>query len=521
MLSGFRNGTDGPLHESIKFTRNGKLPRKRRVVVVEGVTTGTTFNVHQDDLDTMLRAINERVFHVKDAITGELRAPYQPEANIFENRCGKIRDRMLEFVSPTPMWSYQELVAQYHGRRATVYEQARLKLTSRRVQRMDSLIRGFGKPEKTNVSAKPDAVQRVISPRNPVYNLAVGVWIRPFEHKIYSGIRKLWGEATIAKGLNAIDTASLIKRKFSSFKDPVAIGVDAKRFDQHCSVAALEFEHSVYNKHYNNPELKRLLRWQLDNQVTVKCANGRIRYKVYGGRMSGDMNTALGNCLLMCIMMKAYQEHLGVDFKLINNGDDCVIFCEREHESIIHGSIFDYFKSFGFELVTEPSVYVLEQVEFCQTRPVFNGVGYIMCRDPRISQSKDAISMTPFNNESYFRKWIHAVGDGGLALTAGIPVVQEYYLCLKRNGMKGEIKDFRFLEQGLFKYGKGINQSYRQITPASRYSFYLAFGILPDVQIAREQFLHTLILQYSYALDETGFTGLNHPTYFGNTYASH
>lgn len=490
-------------------------------MVVEGVTTNTTFNVHQDDLDTMLRAINERVFHVKDAVTGELRAPFQPDDQVFESRCGSIRDRMLKMVSPTPVWSHQQLVAMYHGRRGTVYEQARMKLQSRRVQRADSFIRGFGKPEKTNVTSKPDAVQRVISPRNPVYNLAVGVWIRPFEHKIYSGIRKLWGESTIAKGLNAIETASLIKHKFNSFRNPVAIGVDAKRFDQHCSTQALEFEHSVYNKHFNSPELRKLLKWQLDNHVTVKCANGRIKYRVAGGRMSGDMNTALGNCLLMCIMMMAYKEHLGIEFKLINNGDDCVIFCERENEQLIHSTIFDYFRSFGFELVTEPSVYTLEQVEFCQTQPVFNGIGYIMCRNPHISQSKDAISLSPFPNEGYYRKWIHAVGDGGLALTAGIPIVQEYYMCMKRNGKHGDIKDVRFLEQGLFKYGNGITQNYREITPEARYSFYLAFGVLPDVQRARESYLSTLKLPYSYALDENGIVGNNHPTCFGKTYASH
>lgn len=489
----------------------------RQVVVVEGMTTGVTFNVHQDDLDTMLRAVNERVFHVKDAATGELRPPFQPKPQIFETRCGHIRRKLLKMVSPTPMWNYETLVSKYTGRRFAVYERARQILQSRSVRKTDAVIRGFGKPEKTNVTAKPDAVQRVISPRNPVYNLAVGIWIRAFEHKIYYGIKKLWGEPTIAKGLNAIDTASLIKRKFRAFKKPVAIGVDAKRFDQHCSVDSLKFEHSIYNSHFVNPELARLLKWQLENQVIVRCANGRIKYKVQGGRMSGDMNTALGNCLLMCIMMYAYREHLGIDMKLINNGDDCVLFCEEEHKDLIESTIFEYFKDFGFEMTTEPAVNVLEQVEFCQTRPVFNGIGYIMCRDPRISQSKDAVSLSPFNGEEYYRKWIHSVGDGGLALTAGIPIVQDYYLALKRNGKPGEIRDQRFLEQGLFKYGSGISQNYREVTPEARYSFYRAFGTLPDLQRAREIYLQSVNLPYSYALDESGKAGNQHPHCFGST----
>lgn len=490
-------------------------------MVVEGVTTDLTFNVHQDDLHTMLRAINERVFHVKDAETGKLRPPFQPKARIFETRCGKLRDKLLSLVSPTPKWNYDQLVAQYTGRRHAVYSRAHAVLATRSVRKTDAVIRGFGKPEKTNVTVKPDAIQRVISPRDPVYNLAIGVWIRPFEHKIYSGVRRLFGEPTIAKGYNAIETAALIKRKFESFRQPVAIGVDAKRFDQHCSTAALEYEHSIYNQHFNDPELARLLRWQLDNRVVVRCSDGRIKYRVRGGRMSGDMNTALGNCLLMCIMMKSYQEYLGVDFKLINNGDDCVIFCEREHETRIHDTIYSYFRDFGFEMVTEPSVYVLEQVEFCQTRPVYNGIGYIMCRDPRISQSKDAISLSPFHSETYYRKWLHAVGDGGLALTAGIPICQEYYMAFKRNGQPGDVRDVRFLEQGLFKYGRGITQRYRDVTPEARLSFYRAFGILPDLQRAREQYLRSVELPYSYALGESGNSGKQHPSWFGSTAKTH
>jgi hypothetical protein len=490
-------------------------------VVVEGMTTTMTFDVHQDDLDTMLRAVNERVFHVKDADTGKLRPPFQPKPQIFETRCGWIRRKLLKLVSPTPKWNFETLVSKYTGRRQTVYEHARVTLQSRSVRKTDAVIRGFGKPEKTNVSAKPDAVQRVISPRNPVYNLSVGVWIRPFEHKIYACIRKLWGEPTIAKGLNAIDTALLIKRKFTSFRDPVAIGVDARRFDQHCSGDALKFEHSIYNGHFKDKDLARLLKWQLVNSVIVRCANGRIKYKVQGGRMSGDMNTALGNCLLMCVMMYAFRDYLGIDFKLINNGDDCVIFCEREHQSLVEDGIFDYFRDFGYEMTTEPAVDILEQVEFCQTRPVFNGIGYIMCRDPRISQSKDAVSLSPFDGEDYYRKWIHSVGDGGLALTAGLPIMQDYYLAMKRNGKPGEIRDVRFLEQGLFKYGEGITQSYREITPEARHSFWKAFGILPDVQRARETYLQSVNLPYSYALSESGNAGsFNHPYCFGSTVAT-
>lgn len=506
---------DGPIDRSIKVYPTCKPPKRRRATVVEGITTKVAFNVHQDDVYTLTRAVNERVFNVKDAETGALRKPYQPKPQIFEQRLGSVRKLLLQRLSPTPVWKIDDVVNQYHGKRRTIYAAAAAVLKTRAVNLKDAHIRGFGKPEKTNVSAKPDAVQRIISPRHPVYNLAVGCYLKAFEHKIYLGIKRLFGENTIAKGLNAVEVAQLMYSKFHSFDDPVAIGIDAKRFDQHVSLDALLFEHSVYNQHFKDSRLKELLDMQLYNRVTIRCANGRIKYTTRGTRMSGDMNTALGNCLLMCLMMYGFREHIQVPFKLINNGDDCVIFCDKSMLLKVTDNLHDYFKDFGFEMVTEQPVHVFEQVEFCQTRPVFNGIGYVACRDPRITQSKDAISLQPFATEKYFRSWIGTVGRGGLALTAGLPIVQEYYQCMIRNGSEVELKDKLVYESGLFKYGSGLNQSYREITTETRVSFWKAFGILPDLQRAREDYLSQVKLDYSYALDETGFEG--HPNYFGSS----
>lgn len=491
--------------------------------MVEVLTTGMSFDVHQDDLSTMSRAVNERVFYVTDAKTGLLRPPFQPQSNIFDRELGRVKQRFLRLLSTTPIWKLDTFVEQYNGRRRTIYERAASVVRSRRVTSTDARIKGFGKPEKTNVTKKPDAVQRVISPRNPVFNVAVGIYIKPFEHKVYTGIKNLWGQPVIAKGLNAIEVASLIKRKFTQFRKPCAIGVDAKRFDQHCSVAALEFEHSIYNGHFKCPELKRLLKMQLHNQVSIRCSNGRISYKVRGGRMSGDMNTALGNCLLMCLMMYSFRTHCGVHFELINNGDDCVLFCEETDRLVIETALFDYFKAFGYEMVCEPSVSVLEQVEFCQARPVFNGEGYVMVRDPAVTQSKDAMSLQPFESEDHFRSWLNTVGSGGLSLTAGIPIEQSYYEAMIRNGNRTSLRQAEFYEAGLFRLGVGIDQHSRPITSEARYSFFLAFGITPDSQVNRESYLEQVTIPYSYALDELGEVknGKNkHPAFFGQSAAN-
>lgn len=484
--------------------------------MVEGLTTEVTFNVHADDVDTMLRAVNERVFYVTDARTGKLRPPFQPRPYHFERELNKFRLKLLRSVQPSPKWNHETFLSKYTGRRLTIYSNASELLKSRGITHADAKIKGFGKPEKTNVSAKPNAVQRVISPRSPQYNLAVGLYLKSFEHNIYIGIKRLWGEQTIAKGLNAVKTATLIKHKFESFVDPVAIGFDAKRFDQHVSLDALKFEHSIYNAHFKDAELARLLKMQLINRVRIRCSNGSVKYEVVGGRMSGDMNTALGNCLLMCLMMLGFKESLQIEFKLINNGDDCVVFCERKHGPTILSKAHTYFKNFGFDMVAESPVYKLEQIVFCQTQPVWNGERYVMCRDPRITQSKDAISIRPFMSEEHYRSWLYTCGNGGISLTAGIPIMQSYYNAMIRNGNGKFIRDVQVYDNGLFKFGDGMTQESRQITSEARYSFYLAFGILPDSQRAREAVLEKLPLPYVSALDTEGIVQYKqHPKWFG------
>lgn len=69
------------------------------------------------------------------------------------------------------------------------------------------------------------------------------------------------------------------------------------------SVQALKWEHSIYNAMFRSDELAELLGWQLTNKGFARTTDGLIKYEVKGCRMSGDMNTALGNCMIMCALV--------------------------------------------------------------------------------------------------------------------------------------------------------------------------------------------------------------------------
>lgn len=88
------------------------------------------------------------------------------------------------------------------------------------------------------------------------------------------------------------------------------------------------------------------------------------------------MNTAMGNCLISCALMFGMMSHLKIpsrDYELINNGDDCCIITRPQHQQVVINSIPGYFAKAGFKMKVESPVASIEQIEFCQTHPVFDG----------------------------------------------------------------------------------------------------------------------------------------------------
>jgi len=93
-------------------------------------------------------------------------------------------------------------------------------------------------------------------------------------------------------------------------------------------------EHKVWKRMVPNGDrghLKYLLDMQLENKGVSYVDGYKFKYRTDGCRMSGDMNTSSGNCMIMCILLGSYLDTLGVDYRFANNGDDCVIILESRH----------------------------------------------------------------------------------------------------------------------------------------------------------------------------------------------
>jgi hypothetical protein len=128
-----------------------------------------------------------------------------------------------------------------------------------------------------------------------------------------------------------------------------------------------------------------------------------------------------------------------------------------------------------------------------------------MVRDPLVSLPKDCIDLKSQPDEEAFDKWRSAIGACGVALCSGIPVCQSFYFALARGTPM--LRSFN-LETGMDFLARGLETKYTEVSDDSRISFWKAFGVLPDVQIAVEIHYQQTTLEYKPVVrDVTDFIG--------------
>jgi hypothetical protein len=440
---------------------------------------------YNDSVRNLLHGIQFRVLGRE--VDGNWVEPVRPVPGHIGRTLRSFRNALLEIMPSTPAWSVQRFLDSYDGRKREMYQRAAESLVKEPLGPRDGRISSFLKREKIKSS-----VPRIIQPRTPRYNVEVGRYLKPAEGLLYKAIQSLFGGSpVVAKGMNALEVASLLKTVWDKFDHPAAVGFDAVRFDQHISKEALLFEHTFWNSYWQEPALREWLSWQTHNVAIARARDGVIKYEVHGGRMSGDMNTSSGNVFLMCGMVWAFREHLGVHFELVNNGDDCVIICEERYAAFISQRLQQWFTPLGFPVVADPIVTEFEKIQFCQMQPVLNWRSeYIMVRNFDATMEKDPMSVTNITTYGDVGAWCRAVGLAGSSFSSGIPVYQSYYAALSRAESAG--RSVCTVREGLGIMSRGLSGGWHAVTQESRYSFYLATGLVPAEQMELELYFDEL-----------------------------
>jgi hypothetical protein len=452
------------------------------------------FGVHANDVSTLARAIVERVFVTKYGQKTGVGRPVQPSVVVAKELGAFKRALVGKCVVPEP-WSFEHFV-ETRGRKRRIYEEA-LRNLPLLPEELLAEIRAFVKAEKLNLTQKPDPAPRVIRPRPPGYNVQIGRFVAPLEGVVYKAIARVFGDVTVMKGMNAVQQGEAFARKWASVDDPVAVGLDAHRMDQHVGEEMLRWEHSVYTTIMPYKELRSLLRKQLVNSGVGYCHDGRIKFTVVGGRASGDMNTGLGNCLIMCAVIWTYMHKFfpDVHYELANNGDDCILIAPRKIVEEVYATLDGYMEQLGLPSALEEPVDVLEEIEFCQTHPVFNGHCWTMVRDPRVCLDKDSNTLKPVRTEAEWNTLRNTIAMSGLALAGHMPVFCEFYELLRRGAGKRVDRDETM--DGMKYLSRGMNMTGVPVTATCRASFFKAFGIGPDEQHGLESYFRSCVPQWN------------------------
>lgn len=463
-------------HKVRRLRRFGMSTNRPRIHTTIAPLGGVEcWGVHNNSLPNLERALTERVFTVKGGVL-----PPKPDRQFLMRCLQPFAMRLRSHVGLIDKLTTKEFVESYVGRKRALYERAAESLENQPLESKDAIVQAFIKDEKVNLTRKDDPCPRIIQPRAARYNIEIGKYLKPLEKAIFRGIAGVFREVTVLKGYNAVERAHFLHTKWKRFDVPVAVLLDAERFDQHVSRDLLDWEQATFGSMLVDRDgFDQVNALRRVNKCYARAEGAGFGYSLNGVRMSGDMDTALGNCMSMCAMTWSFMNWIGVrKYSYANDGDDGVLIIESSELQTVLEQFPAFFKRLGFTMKLEGLARIFEQIEFCQSRPVFDGKGYRMVRVPDIALMKDSLTLRKGDIASI----ANAVGWGGLALCGTIPICWKYYLKMinSEDNRAGPSECGRdFLAERLDPYVSPP-------TLETRVSFYEAFGISPDEQVVIE-----------------------------------
>lgn len=459
------------------------------------------FGVHRPNCHQNC-VVNEFV-SIHNRVCGEVPLP-TPEGL---RRLAKTVDALARQVGIVESRPLDDLPLHYSGAKRTKYLQAVDDLRMYPLVPRDAHIKAFIKAEKTDFSIKENPDPRMIQARSMRYNCALAQYLKPIEEKAYWAIKNPFtGLRMIAKGLNQAERATLLRNKLSHFKRPVMVPLDMSRFDQHVSLEILRLEHRFWKSCNRSKSFSRLLRMQ---EMNVCFTSNGIKYVVRGNRMSGDLNTAGGNCVLMVAMVQSVMKWLGIGkWDLVDDGDDGTVIVEEDQVRRFVDSCPTLFLAFGHEVKVETLARELPDLEWCQCKPIEIEPGkWRFIRKPFKVVSNTLTGVKHWSqSEQHRRAYCNTLGMCELIINLGVPILQEYALSLIRNAATEKVvgydendSSFYHVQPELRRLGLKIIQRVapKPITPEARSSFAQAFGVPVELQLSYEQELREWTFGFS------------------------
>lgn len=439
-------------------------------------------------LHNVLNALNGRVGkHVPAVDTEKIIEELTPLARVLGKHMAAEPCRM------------EDIYRKYTGLKRARYERAHINLIKQggSIRKEQARVRMFVKAEAYKIDDnKPYPDCRAIQYRSYEYTLLLASKIRPAEHKMYelSDVPG-YGEGRIfAKNMNQFQKAEALRDMVEGLPGCKIVCFDFSRFDAHVQQTMLRWvEQVAWNTAVGDPELQRLLSLQLTNHGVHGRGDEAIHYRVKGGRMSGDANTAGGNCIISATVLCSFMNQRGYRYRALVDGDDSVVTYYGPR--ITQEEVGRFVERYGMVIGIESEPTTLEEIDFCQAHPVEVDGQWTMIRNPMKVLTKMGMTHHKDNPRGYVKRLLTTATCEGY-LARGVPILQSF--CRKYISSCESQMSKRQLKK---KYLKVEALSYRmqhlvtkiddfqdiRVSMRTRESFARAFGIGVQEQIDVER----------------------------------
>lgn len=495
---------------------------------------------HQTCVHNERRALRNRVAMKVKGATKYL-------INILETQVDMFADQL----GVNPIGTYEELVGMFPPSRRKMYRRAldSLKAFAGEDQAL-ARVSSFVKAEKLKILEK-DGDPRLIQARTKEFNLKMGMYTRAVEKSLYGLKDPIWlqrglSRSLLAKGQSMEGRAKLLRQAWKSYKKPASLSLDLSRWDAHVGKPMLEVMHRFYLRLMPDPVLKNLLKFQLENRGTTQ--NG-LKYKNPGGVTSGDMTTALGNCVAVCAIVVSLRQALLIvagktvkgkheetfneklllweksrplpddpipmirsivtrylntaekreefvrsnPMSIVDDGDDHVLITEAKWAPMLAEVLPVWWKAAGHVMKVEGETQKFHKIEFCQHKPIKLSSGiWTMCPDPyKVIATATVVAG---NNQLNWARYLMTIWEARALLHRGVPLLGPLFTAWSKLGWSRERLSDDQLRQSAsgIDHLMGMNKLKQQnrptlITPEQRVMFEDQWGISVEEQLQMER----------------------------------
>lgn len=388
-------------------------------------------------------------------------------------------------LQPMKRW---KVVRSYRGPWRAKYAQAQLERDETGLQHRHRNVRLFNKSDLE--MAHPSKAPRAIQYRHPIFGLEQARYTKPLEKWFYA-IKDEYGTNIVGKS-DPFTIAKCLQTKSSFFANPAFLMLDASKFDSCVDIKWLQLCADFYCAMFPHTDTRRIRwLWSRTLQNNGKSRSG-VKYKTSGTRMSGDMDTGLGNSIIMWSLLKTYLVKAQI-FKhsILVNGDDSIVVIEQSQLS--QARDLSVFKQLGFNMKFEVAL-EFNQLEFCQSKPVLSDYGWTMARNPLRVMGRTSWSVNNYGKRK-MRAFVHTLGLCERAASWGMPIASHMATAMiqatpgaARLQLSPWLEDHYNRMQRWWKLGKPI------ISIDTRNNFAESWGISPTEQVRIEQSILVRVL---------------------------